>query len=332
MSEGISLSIVIPCFNNEKYIIDCLSSIKKSNKVELVIVNDGSTDNSLFEITNWLNSNKVEHKLINQSNKGLSAARNIGIKESSGEYVSFLDGDDFVNPSYINDIIDVIENNSVDMILFDISINIDDGLVGIGVGNLKHGDVIKVANISSGLNEINDLNDLIGIFERGQWYAWCRVYKKELIDGFCFNEGCSYEDLLLIPFITLEAKSVFYLDKPLINYRKRGGSITTTPKSNHIDDLILAIELFSNLSIKLNDYSKLSRVISSMVIDTFKLANRISRHLYGSIKYDKRQRHTLKKSLSTQLKHMKLSLRLKVKFMVISSLLERIKFFRVKKH
>ena len=109
------LSLIIPVYKVEAYIADCLNSIlyqlKNQNDVEIVIVNDGSTDNSM-KIVEELLEGRNNIQIINQNNQGLSVARNTGLAHAKGEYVWFIDSDDWLLPNAINNILTYINKNT----------------------------------------------------------------------------------------------------------------------------------------------------------------------------------------------------------------------------
>ena len=94
------ISVIVPIFNVEKYLKECLESIinQTFKDIEIICINDGSTDNSL-DILNQYAEKDNRIKVITQSNQGLSAARNTGIKYANGEYISFIDSDDYIDTS-----------------------------------------------------------------------------------------------------------------------------------------------------------------------------------------------------------------------------------------
>lgn len=113
----IKISIVVAIYNIENYLEKCLKSLisQKTNEVEIICVNDGSTDNSLEIINKYKN---IDDRIIviNQENKGISEARNTGIKYSNGEYIFFMDGDDYVDEGTFEDLIYILNNTKVDTI------------------------------------------------------------------------------------------------------------------------------------------------------------------------------------------------------------------------
>lgn len=105
------ISIIVPCFNAEKYIEKCISSIIQNtfSDFEIIIVDDGSTDNSKGKILDFLNKD-FRIKYFYQTNSGVSSARNTGIEKATGDYIVFIDSDDDVSPNYLSDLFDNSNN------------------------------------------------------------------------------------------------------------------------------------------------------------------------------------------------------------------------------
>ncbi|MEZ8658695.1 glycosyltransferase family 2 protein [Vibrio cyclitrophicus] len=114
------LSIVIPCYNSENYILKCINSAideLENVHVEYIFVNDGSTDRTAELIKNFVINDNTKFKLIEQDNKGVSSARNNGIKHCSGKYIMFLDSDDVVIPNFYGNLLKIIEGSEPDLIM-----------------------------------------------------------------------------------------------------------------------------------------------------------------------------------------------------------------------
>jgi len=118
------LSVIIPVYNTSKYIEKCLNSILNQymNDIELIIVNDGSTDNSEEIITKWIDEykDKIEVKYFKKENGGLSSARNFGVKHATGEYITFVDSDDYLDPQIYQHLEKYMEDK-VELIKFKMS-------------------------------------------------------------------------------------------------------------------------------------------------------------------------------------------------------------------
>jgi len=116
-STGHRLSVIVPVFNCESYILRCLTSIDYPDS-EIIVVDDGSTDNCVGVIAEFQN-NHDNVKLIRKKNGGVSSARNIGIDASTGKYIMFVDADDYLVPGGISQIIDIAESKLADIVTYD---------------------------------------------------------------------------------------------------------------------------------------------------------------------------------------------------------------------
>ena len=120
MKNEVMVSIIIPVYNVEKYLQECLeSAINQTYKnIEIIAINDGSTDSSLAILEEYA-SKYGNLKIVNQENKGMSGARNAGLKVANGEYIYFLDSDDFIDLNMIEECVVLAEKNNLDIINFD---------------------------------------------------------------------------------------------------------------------------------------------------------------------------------------------------------------------
>ena len=106
------LSIIVPVYNVEKYIVKCISSLldQQTNDYEIIIVNDGTKDKSIDLIKKTFNDSKIA--IIEQENQGLSAARNTGVRHSKGEYIWFVDSDDWIAKGGIDELIPILDGHT----------------------------------------------------------------------------------------------------------------------------------------------------------------------------------------------------------------------------
>lgn len=111
------VSVIVPVYNTEKYIEECLDSIlyQTYSNIEVIVINDGSTDNSQNIIKQYEN-NYTNIKIINQTNLGVSYSRNVGISEATGDFIMFVDSDDIILKNYIEEMIHILEENNLDLI------------------------------------------------------------------------------------------------------------------------------------------------------------------------------------------------------------------------
>lgn len=220
----IKISLIIPMFNIEKDIEKCINSILNQDysNYEIIVVNDGSTDNSENIVKNIKNKKVL---LINKQNGGLSSARNEGVKYATGDYIWFVDGDDYIEQNALKKINNVLTEEKYDIISF------------------------KYFKEYAGKKVLQ--KDNIDILDSFQYplvntSACTKVFKKEFYikNNFSFFEGRIYEDLSLIPFIMCKAESVKFINNSLYNYVYRENSIMNNSNRFNInrDDKFLAIE------------------------------------------------------------------------------------------
>ena len=277
--KKIFLSIIIPCYNNEKFIKTCLSSvsIEKSGLIEIIIINDGSKDQSLKIIKNYINKKKISNftKVITQKNHGLGYARNIGIKNAKGKYITFLDSDDLFINKFVNKILKIIQLYNYDIIefgFFRFNYSIQEGL-----------KTYKPIYSFEGFYLMKDV--LLDIFSKTVWYASTRIYKKKLWNNIKFPDNFFYEDHMTIYKIFLKAKSIFFIKKPFLAYRFNKNSITSNLSRKHLNDLITFYFTLKNNNIFLKIMRlRTARTISYMryklnidILDYIKVKNLISR-------------------------------------------------------
>lgn len=217
------ISIIVPVYNVESYLVRCIDSILNQSfkNFELILVNDGSTDDSLIICKKYLNVDK-RIKLVSQVNKGLSAARNTGLRHTSGKYICFIDSDDFVEKDYLLFLINNIEKYNSDIAMCEYYLTDDKG------------EKYSVEEF----NEPKNVSVLSGKETFSYFYkdncapnivAWNKIYKKYLFDTVKYDEGCYFEDELIALPLFYKAKKISFIRKPLYDYVQRQGSIMNTP-------------------------------------------------------------------------------------------------------
>ncbi|EPW8520568.1 glycosyltransferase family 2 protein [Enterobacter hormaechei] len=233
--SDITLSIIIPCYNVESYIKECLDSvfIQLDANSEVIIVNDGSTD-STKNIIESLCVGKKNIKIINQINVGLSGARNAGLIKAQGKYIAFLDGDDVLHPEYIRNVSNAIFEFCPDIIEIDAYRFTKESTESFNLCTY------------SGQKVIDNKIELMPVFELNQWYVWGRIYSKKIINCVYFEDGRRYEDIMFTPYLYLKAKIIYSINKPLIGYRHTPNSITKSIKERDYLDIIYALQKFKN--------------------------------------------------------------------------------------
>lgn len=228
--EKIKLSIIMPAYNVEQYVRDSLISVCKQlpEYAELIIINDGSTDNTderiLETITKYKNKN-ISYLL--QDNHGIAFTRNEGVKHASGEYITFIDSDDFWSDDYI-EVISTPLQEGYDIIEY-----------GVNRFIIEKGEIVTTVKIHH-LNLPGD-DKLERVFRLSRWFTFSRVYKKGLWENIKFPTGRRYEDIAIIPVIYMKANSIKTLENALIYYRDNPASIVNNVNDSDTNDIIHAI-------------------------------------------------------------------------------------------
>lgn len=231
------LSIVIPIYGVELYIEEFLESFLPQiiDEVECIFVNDGTKDSSIEILQRLVDKYKTDCILINQENKGLSSARNTGVRSCTGQYITFLDSDDIVFSEYIQKIIKIIkENNDVDLIHFN----------AVVMNSIKNGQQKLKKLVDETKISVIDNNFLIENFKKNLWFSWLRVFKADLIKKFPFPENYIMEDILSLPLIYKENILIYELNENLIMYRIREGSLSNVRNDKFIRSIEYGINVF----------------------------------------------------------------------------------------
>jgi glycosyltransferase involved in cell wall biosynthesis len=256
-------SIIIPVYNVELYLGDCLESVVKQtySDYEVICVNDGSIDGSL-KILEEFQKKYLQIKIISQPNKGLSGARNAGIHAAKGDYLFFLDSDDWIEPNTLE--ILAQKQNGEDLICFNGQRVLENGMIekpdaGIDEGRLSGWEYYtKYALLPRKFHFV---------------CAVLRLYRREymLKNNLFFEEGIYHEDNLFTPIACYYAKSVKVIPYCLYVYRIREGSIMQTVSFQRIIDTISVANKLSDFFIPINDIdkSKLYKEIAGEYFGTF---------------------------------------------------------------
>ncbi len=217
-------SLIVPVYNVERYVIDCLESIKRQsfNDYEVIIVNDGSTDSSVALCNQFIQTNPdMKIRLISQHNHGLLLARRTGIRIAAGEYFVHIDSDDMIREDALELLNDVIQRYSPDLILFRGSFS-------------KSYSKCQLGSLPWKTSHVDQLNktDVLGAFLDGYITSiWVKAAKKTCVDiersyqGF---EGITIgEDQLQSIHLLDAAERIIYLDEALYYYRENASSSTS---------------------------------------------------------------------------------------------------------
>jgi glycosyltransferase involved in cell wall biosynthesis len=216
------LSIIVPIYNVEEYLAECLKSLYKisSLRYEVILVNDGSKDNSYKIMEEFKNLYPNKTIIINKENGGLSSARNAGLRAAKGKYISFIDSDDFIDTDEFEKF--VIEG---------IKSRLD-----IAVGNMRYYVPGRIGEPLFRAKRVKDLDVVTGVDFLWNLFQAPKCYREEVVDdiyrrnfliknNLFFNEEIVHEDSEFTTLAYLKAKKVKYIDKAFYFYRQREGSI-----------------------------------------------------------------------------------------------------------
>lgn len=212
--KKIKLSIIIPVYNMEKYLVRCLNSVVAATTdigatIEVLIINDGSTDDSANIIADYCEKYSYM-KQFNKKNGGLSDVKNYGLERAAGEYVIFLDSDDYVDSEIYKSMLDKAERDSADIVVCDIELTYDDATK----------NTVWPCTVGSRAGIFHQLIDMTMMPA-----SWNKLVKRELYDGLRFPVGKNNEDIAVTPIVLARANKISVINKPYYKYYQRTGSI-----------------------------------------------------------------------------------------------------------
>lgn len=255
------LSIIIPIYNVEKYIYECLESIisqdVNKNEYEVICIDDCGTDNSMrivnqfVDVHSSFNIIKIKHEI----NKGLSEARNTGIQNAKGKYILFLDSDDYLKSFSLNKCLNILKNDSVDILafnyeeFFETNLNISTDNSSLAFENMEYRNGQDYF-----LRMINE-NSYVPM-------VWTRIYSVEFLrkNNLKFTPGLISEDEDFTPKVLMKCGKIIQINEVVYMYRRRDNSITTLfqKKINWVDSYIYIIKEMYELS---NQYLRCKKVL-----------------------------------------------------------------------
>ena len=250
MPERVSLSIIVPVFNVENYLPKCLNSLLKTKGIEdaeIILIDDGSTDGS-GAIADKYSSEYSNIRVIHKDNEGPSAARNLGIKEAFGKYISFIDSDDEVVPGLYSKVIALAAVSDDDMFLWDAELIVEDGrsMATKNEGYFSHYGLEKTEKTYTGKQIIETLLRNSGDFVATVWLG---AYRKDFLtgNGLLFEQGLIHEDEFWVPQAMINAKSVHYIPHKIYRYRQRKGSIMNPESKDRTEHVASLMKIYPSL-------------------------------------------------------------------------------------
>ena len=208
------ISVIVPIYGVEKYLNKCVESIvcQTYRELEIILVDDGSLDNCGAICDEWAKKDK-RIKVVHKENGGLSDARNAGLPIATGELISFIDSDDYIEPTFFETLYNVMQQSGAD-------------IAECGTRYVsENGEELKIRASQDGeFDTITALKKLIN--EQGLYQTvWNKLYRREVIDGILFAKGKYNEDEFWTYKVFDRAKKIVSVEQSLYNYLQRGSSI-----------------------------------------------------------------------------------------------------------
>lgn len=231
------ISVIVPIYNVENYLDKCIKSIinQAYSNLEIILVNDGSTDSCLEKCEEWKKKDK-RIVVINKKNGGLSSARNAGLDICKGNYIVFIDSDDYIHP----EMIEKLYNNSK-------KYNSDVSICNYYIDDEKNTYSNKGDYKDFIVSENKKYDYLYNKYQIMTIIAWNKIYKREIFENLRYPNGKIHEDEYIIFDVLERAKVISYMSEPLYYYLQRSGSITNKfniKRFDVIDALNIRIEKF----------------------------------------------------------------------------------------
>lgn len=264
------ISVIVPMYNTEQYLDKCVKSILCSTfcDYEIILVNDGSKDGcgSLAE-QYAKDDNRI--RVVHKENGGLYTARNAGLEVAKGDYIAFLDSDDYIEPDMLSELYNRAKSSDADVCICDyIRVYPDKAISGcLGVKNQS----ISI--------------DKLGIDKYLQYYyinythgheVWNKLYKRSLLEAnsirFEKNSDIFSEDLLFNLYVLCYANIIEAVDKSFYNYLQRDGSIMYTPKPNQPLQYMELLKRFKNLVVQTNRKKQALRILPVFMFELITLS------------------------------------------------------------
>ena len=238
---NLKLSIIVPIYKVEQYLRKCVDSLfnqdLSSEEYEIILVDDGSPDGCPAICDEYANTHD-NVRVIHRQNGGLSAARNSGIEVAQGQYVQFVDSDDYLEPNVLKALVEKMDADNLDVLRFNYQ-NVNGQY-----------EIFEPNKVSKPFVDYRDeiCKGLTFLTERLGYgcYAWQFIIHHELLEGCAFKEGIYFEDMEWAPRLLLKANRVTSTDLMVYNYLMRQGSITQSvderKKRKVLDDRLSLID------------------------------------------------------------------------------------------
>lgn len=224
------ISVIIPVYNSSTYLRKCLDSVVNQTlkDIEIIVINDGSTDDSKNIIEEYLCKYK-NIIFIDQENKGIGKTRNIGIKKATGEYITFVDSDDYIKENMLEEYYKYAKKHNFDLV------------IGSYIKKINNKEII-FENNKFKTGNVKTTPQILYLIEYG---PWAKLYKREMLinNNIYFDEKRKYEDMPFVSKALLKSKLIGQIIEPYYYYIIHNNSETTTMDKRVFDILDILKEI-----------------------------------------------------------------------------------------
>jgi glycosyltransferase involved in cell wall biosynthesis len=251
------VSIIVPIYNTEVYLDKCIMSILNQtlDKIQIILVNDGSTDNSENIATKYLYNKNIEY--ISKKNEGQGKARNIALEMCHGEYIGFIDSDDFIDPNMLEEMYCKAKSTNSEIVICNYEVI---------TKNMSNVNLMKIDE-----NKIYSQEDIVNMFlttSNVQGFSCNKIFSRKIFHEkkIRFEINMKYEDIPAV-FRAIYASDRFaFINKPFYKYVQHKESTTNSLTFHMVKDLFSAIKLVKSELIYNNQYPIYERQFKKYVI------------------------------------------------------------------
>lgn len=249
------VSIIVPIYNADKYLSRCLTSviIQSYSNLEIILINDGSTDSSLDICKEFAEKDK-RIVLVDKINEGVSIARNTGIRKSSGEYITFLDADDWIAPNYIEHLMKPFENESIDISVCNYQI-----CKKITFPSIESGYPYRCEESRKYMLEKQKDGDFSIIV------PWGKIFKEKIIAGIFFPPKFHFEDEATIYKFFYAANQIAESDYKAYYYFQSNEGLTASVCPNYPEDAVKVFEMQYEFFKEKNDHKFYQQTLATLL-------------------------------------------------------------------
>lgn len=262
MGENIKVSILVPCYNSEKYIDKCINSIlhQTLDDVEIICINDGSTDNTLKVLQNFEKKNP-KIRVVDKKNSGYGASLNLGFSISKGEYIGIVESDDFIENTMYELLYDNAKKYDLDISRCCFNYYYSDECI-----KEEHFDFIEKNKVFRPVDNLSIFFQMPSL--------WCSIYKKNFLEKnnikFLETPGASYQDLSFCFKVYFWAERYMQINKCLLNYRQTNNSSSVKSKGKVFCVNKEWEEIFKTVKKDAVSYDKIKNILPIIQLNNYR--------------------------------------------------------------